>query len=292
MSLPLLLMIPDPSSTGSEIENPAYELWETAASLYSISLSSTVRTMSNCIYVTFKPRLEVWNTLRDMYEPRGASAQYFIAEKIFAATLSQHSSVSAYIASIQTAATDYMLAATRTHAASMAPIPSHLLVLRVLHGLPATYRIVQTTLLTSGEELTMERVKTALMQEERRLAGSGNSRDTSSALQTTTRRRGQPKTPEEKARYASWLATATCHACGKTGHIQTTCPTKAAAKADATPAPAVANVATTTGPQIVADAMMAQVPHQTKRTDSHRRWRRRHGLHCRGGKLPIHTLGH
>ena len=160
-------MIPDPSSTGSEIENPAYELWETGcvAVLYKLILNCEDDVKLHIRHL--QTPAEVWNTLRDMYEPRGASAQYFIAEKIFAATLSQHSSVSAYIASIQTAATDYMLAVTRTHAASTAPIPSHLLVLRVLHGLPATYRIVQTMLLTSSEELTMERIKTALMQEER-----------------------------------------------------------------------------------------------------------------------------
>jgi len=202
---------------------------------------------------------EVWNTLCDMYEPRGASTQYFIAEKIFGATLSQYSSVSAYIASIQTAATEYVHAAARGHAASMTPIPSHLLVLRVLHGLPPTYRVIQTTLLASGEELTMERVKTALMQEERRLAGSTGSRDTSSALQITSRRRGQPKTPEEKARYASWLATAVCHACGKTGHIQTTCPTKTKATPDTASTPATANLAAVTDVPIVADAMMVQV---------------------------------
>ena len=114
-----------------------------------------------------------------MYEPCGASTQYFIAEKIFGAMLSQYSSISAYIASIQTATTEYVHAA-RGHATSMTPIPSHLLVLQVLHGLPPTYRVIQTTLLASGEELTIERVKTALTQEECHLAGSTGSCDTSS----------------------------------------------------------------------------------------------------------------
>ena len=250
------LMIPDPASTeGGEIDNPAYAAWDDGCVtvLYKLILNCEDDVKLHVRHL--ETPFEVWNTLRDMYEPCGASTQYFIAEKIFGATLSQHASVSAYIAAIQTAATEYVHAATRSHAASMMQIPSHLLVLRVLHGLPATYRVIQTTLLAGSEELTMERVKIALMQEERRLAGSAGTRDASSALQTTSRRRGQPKTPEEKARYASWLSTAACHACGKTGHIQTTCPTKTKPASN----PAVANMATVPDTQVVADAMMAQM---------------------------------
>jgi hypothetical protein len=249
-------MIPDPD--GREIENPMYDTWDhgCATVLYRLILNCEDEVKSHICHL--QTPAEVWNTLQDMYEPRGASTQYFIAEKIFSATLSQYSSVSTYIASVQTAATEYVHAAARGHAASMTPIPSHLLVLRVLHGLPPTYCVIQTTLLASGEELTMERVKTALMQEERWLVGSSGSRDTSSALQITSRRCGQPKTPEEKARYASWLATAVCHACGKTGHIQTTCPMKTKATPETVSSPAAANLAAVTDNPIVADVMMVQ----------------------------------
>ena len=161
---PPLLKIPDPTSTdGDEIDNPAYATWDDGCVtvLYKLILNCEDEVKLHVRHL--ETPAEIWNTLRDMYEPRGASTQYFIAEKIFGTTSSQHSSISAYIAAIQTAATEYVHAATRTHAASMTPIPSHLLVLRVLHGLPTTYRVIQTTLLASGEELTMERVKIALM---------------------------------------------------------------------------------------------------------------------------------
>ena len=158
-------MIPDPESTdGNKIENPAYVAWDEGCVtvLYKLILNCEDDVKLHVRHL--ETPLEVWSTLRDRYEPRGASTQYFIAEKIFGATLSQHTSVSAYIAAIQTAATEYVHAATRSHATSVTPIPSHLLVLRVLHGLPATYRVIQTTLLAGSDELTMEQVKIALMQ--------------------------------------------------------------------------------------------------------------------------------
>jgi hypothetical protein len=179
-------MIPDPESTeGDEIANPAHAAWDDGCVtvLYKLVLNCEDDVKLHVRHL--ETPHEVWSTLRDM--PRGASTQYFIAEKIFGTTLSQHASISANIAAVQTAATKYVHAATRSHAASMTPIPSHLLVLLVLHGLPATYHVIQTTLLAGSEELTMERVKIALMQEERRLAGSAGSRDASSALQTTSR---------------------------------------------------------------------------------------------------------
>lgn len=102
----------------------------------------------------------------------------------------------------------------------------------------------------------MEQVKTALMQEEHHIASSTGSCDTSSALQITSCHCGQPKTPEEKAQYAYWLAMAVCHACSKTRHIQTTCPMKMKATPKAASTPATANLATVTDIPIVADVMM------------------------------------
>lgn len=127
---PHLKMIPDPASTdGNEMENPVYDTWDhgCATVLYKLILNCDDNMKLHVHHL--QTPAEVWNTLHNMYEPCGASTQYFIAEKIFSATLSQYSSFSAYISSIQTATTEYVHAAACGHAASMTLIPSHLLVL-------------------------------------------------------------------------------------------------------------------------------------------------------------------
>jgi len=149
------------------IPNPDYEKWVARSIdvLYKIQLT--------CDEVV-KPHIRhlevpatVWQTLRDLYEPKGASMQSTLVNKIFRTTLGDYASVADYLAAVETGAADYIAAGPYGCPA----IPDHLLVLTVLHGLPSAFQVVVTTILSraGGGLLSLAAVKADLLDEERRL---------------------------------------------------------------------------------------------------------------------------
>ena len=85
----------------------------------------------------------IWQTLRDLYEPKGTSMQSTLVKKIFRTTLTDYASIAEYLAAVETSTADYITAGPY----GCPVIPDHLLALTVRHGLPSSFRVIVTTIL-------------------------------------------------------------------------------------------------------------------------------------------------
>jgi transposase InsO family protein len=172
----------------------------------------------------------IWRKLKQLYEPTNLSTQFDYAATIFRASLNDHSSVSDYCAILENAAANYTASGPAFHS----QFPSHLLALFALMGLPPSYKVTQRNILSrvGTGALNLDAIKGDLLNEERLQAREAAEADrVANAMQAQRHdehrrgpRKGKPKTPEEKAKYAERLKNVVCYYCRGIGHTIAACP--------------------------------------------------------------------
>ena len=90
------------------VPNPDYEKWldRSIDVLYKIQLTceEVVKRHIHHLEVT----ATVWQTLHDLYEPKGMSMQSMLIKRIFCTTLTDYASIAEYLAAVETGTADYI----------------------------------------------------------------------------------------------------------------------------------------------------------------------------------------
>src|SRR5260370_18856724 len=102
----------------------------------------------------------VWKKLKALYKPSNASMQFDYLSTIWAISLTDYPSVTAYCSTLEVAASNYLASGPMDF--------SHMLALITLMGLPSSYKVMQQNILSKARttSLLLDSIKVDLLNEE------------------------------------------------------------------------------------------------------------------------------
>ena len=98
----------DPSNPDHYEDNPAYDAWviETRNARRRILLAVSDEVKGELLPYLESPAVDIMTHLRHLFEPSGASAEFYALEKYHNAKISDYSSIGEYVTALQTLAYD------------------------------------------------------------------------------------------------------------------------------------------------------------------------------------------
>ena len=159
---------------------------------------------------TIKTPLEAWNTLRNLYSPRGFSSEFLLLKELFNTTLSNSESMEDYLNTIKRI--------TDNLTGKGLELPTKLILAWILNNLTPEYEnftsIITQGLRVNSNNLDLEQLYANLIDESRRL---GSKEDNYSLIT-----KGSTKGPTKAFNKGTTKAFKKCNYCKKLGHLENT----------------------------------------------------------------------